>query len=61
MIEIIGKNGSGKSYLANKLYNLGFKRNVGYTTRPIRDNEIDGLDYFFITQEKLEMVFIMEF
>lgn len=29
MIEIIGKNGAGKSYLANKLYYLGFKRNVG--------------------------------
>ena len=47
MIEIIGKNGAGKSYLANKLYHLGFERNVGYTTRPIRDGEIDGIDYFF--------------
>ena len=54
MIEIIGKNGAGKSYLANKLYYLGFKRNVGYTTRPIRDGEIDGIDYFFITKEKFE-------
>ena len=54
MIEIIGKNGAGKSYLANKLYYLGFKRNVGYTTRPIREGEIDGIDYFFITKEKFE-------
>lgn len=54
MIEIIGKNGAGKSYLANKLYHLGFERNVGYTTRPIRDGEIDGIDYFFITKEKFE-------
>lgn len=54
MIEIIGKNGAGKSYLANKLYHLGFERNVGYTTRPMRDGEIDGVDYFFITREKFE-------
>lgn len=54
MIEIIGKNGSGKSYLANKLYHLGFKRNVGYTTRPMRNGEINGIDYFFITKEKFE-------
>ena len=54
MIEIIGKNGAGKSYLANKLYNLGFKRNVGYTTRPMRDGEINGIDYFFISKEKFE-------
>lgn len=54
MIEIIGKNGAGKSYLANKLYHLGFERNVGYTTRPMRDGEIDGIDYFFVTQEKFE-------
>lgn len=54
MIEIIGKNGAGKSYLANKLYRLGFERNVGYTTRPMRNGEIDGIDYFFITKEKFE-------
>lgn len=54
MIEIIGKNGSGKSYLANKLYHLGFKRNVGCTTRPMRDGEIEGIDYFFISKGKFE-------
>ena len=50
MIEIIGKNGAGKSYLANELYNFGFKRNVGYTTRPMRDGEINGVDYYFISK-----------
>jgi len=54
MIEIIGKNGAGKSYLANQLYRLGFKRNVGYTTRTMRDGEVDGIDYFFITEEKFK-------
>lgn len=54
MIEIIGKNGAGKSYLANKLYSFGFQRNIGYTTRPMRDCEINGIDYFFITKEEFE-------
>lgn len=54
MIEIIGKNGAGKSYLANKLYNLGFKRNIGYTTRPMREQEIDGIDYYFISEKQFE-------
>lgn len=54
MIEIIGKNGAGKSYLANKLYDFGFERKVGYTTRPIRDGEINGIDYYFISKEQFE-------
>ena len=54
MIEIIGKNGAGKSYLANKLYNFGFKRNVGYTKRPMREGEINGIDYFFISKNRFE-------
>lgn len=56
MIEIIGKNGSGKSYLANRLYDFGFERNVGYTTRPMRDGEIDGIDYYFISNEQFEQM-----
>lgn len=54
MIEIVGKNGAGKSYLANKLYNLGFERSIGYTTRPMRNGEIDGIDYYFISKEQFE-------
>ena len=54
MIEIIGKNGSGKSFIANSLYDRGYKRNVGYTTRPKRNNEIDGVDYHFITEDKFD-------
>lgn len=54
MIEIIGKNGAGKTYLANRLNQLGFQRVVGYTTRPMREGEINGVDYFFITKEEFE-------
>lgn len=54
MIEIIGKNGAGKSYLANKLYDLGFERNIGYTTRTMRNGEKNGVDYNFITKKEFE-------
>ena len=48
MIELIGKNGSGKNYLANRLIRYGFNRYVGYTTRLMRYGEQDGIDYHFI-------------
>lgn len=52
MIEIIGKNGAGKTFIANQLYQKNFLRNVGYTTRKKREGEIDGIDYHFITEEQ---------
>lgn len=48
MIEIVGKNGSGKNFLADELVKLGFQRYVGYTTRTKRKSEHDGVDYHFI-------------
>ena len=54
MIEIIGKNGAGKSFIANQLINHNFSRSVGYTTRMMRKNEIDGIDYHFITIDKFK-------
>lgn len=54
MIEILGKNGAGKSYIANKLYAMGFKRSVNFTTRQKRENEINGIDYFFVDKETFE-------
>ena len=36
MIEIIGKNGAGKSFIANQLINHNFSKSVGYTTRMMR-------------------------
>lgn len=36
---IIGKIGSGKTYLANQFINAGLKKAITYTTRPKRENE----------------------
>jgi len=54
MIEIIGKNGSGKTFIANELGKRGYEKVVGYTTRPMRENEIDKVDYNFITKREFE-------
>ena len=43
MIYLIkGKNGAGKTFLADKLYQLGYNRSISCTTRAPRENEVDG-------------------
>lgn len=58
-IIILGKSGSGKNYLMDGLKALNLKPCVKLTTRPIRNGEVDGVDYFFISKEdffsKLDM------
>jgi len=54
MIEIIGKNGSGKTFIANELSKRGFDKVVGYTTRDMREKEIDKVDYNFVSKQLFE-------
>lgn len=51
MIVLTGKSGSGKSTIEKELIKNGYEKIVSYTTRNKRDNEIDGVDYHFITVE----------
>lgn len=54
---IMGKSGSGKDTILkeiNKVEDLNLKTIVTYTTRPKRNNETDGVEYFFIDKEKLD-------
>lgn len=44
---ILGKGGSGKTHLRNRLIEDGFTPIIQHTTRPIRKNEINGIDYHF--------------
>lgn len=56
---IIGKSASGKDTIAKRLLDdreLGLAGIVPYTTRPIREGEINGKDYFFTDQEKLDVL-----
>jgi len=52
MIVLLGKNGSGKTYLAKILKELGYNYTPNYTTRPKRVDEIDGIDYVFINEKQ---------
>lgn len=49
-IIIVGKAGSGKDFLKNKLVERGFSREVSYATRPPRPGERPGVDYNFIDE-----------
>ena len=49
MITIFfGKSASGKDTFLKKKVSEGFKPIVSYTTRPMRDGEVDGVDYHFV-------------
>jgi len=56
MIYIItGPSGVGKNTIINELSNhLDFYFSVSHTTRPRRENEIDGKDYYFISEDEFE-------
>lgn len=53
---LMGKSSSGKDTMFKKLIEdkaLGLKTIVGYTTRPMREGERDGVEYFFVDEEKM--------
>lgn len=56
-IAICGQTATGKNFIVNKLleyYPHKLNRIVSYTTRPPRANEVDGVDYHFITEEEFK-------
>lgn len=53
IIVLLGASGSGKSTIENELAtHHGFEKIIPYTTRPKRDEEINGKDYYFIDYNK---------
>jgi guanylate kinase len=54
---IIGKSGTGKDTIFNELIkdgDLALKPVILYTTRPKRNNEANGIQYYFIDESKLQ-------
>jgi len=49
-------SGAGKTTLTKKIQQKyeSFKISVSHTTRPPRDNEIDGVDYHFVSQNQFK-------
>lgn len=55
MINILmGKSCTGKDTIAKGLKEHGMFPIISYTSRPIRPNEVDGVDYNFISREEFE-------
>lgn len=55
---VMGKSGSGKDTIFKYLVDqkeLNLHTVVTYTTRPIRSEEKDGREYFFVDEKKLEL------
>lgn len=54
---IIGKSGTGKDTIYHDIMSIGIPELIPvipYTTRPIRNGEINGVNYFFVSEEQLE-------
>ena len=62
IIALIGESGSGKDRTLTEVCAAvpSFHKIVGYTTRPIRDNEINGINYYYISKEEFEKKIINE-
>lgn len=52
IIVLVGKTVSGKTTVANELCKHGYERIITYTTRPMRENEKQDIDYHFISNEQ---------
>lgn len=57
MLILIGASSSGKSTIEQEIDKRGiFNKLTSHTTRPMRDNEIEGVDYYFTGKDDfLEM------
>ena len=56
LLILSSPSGAGKTTLTKKIQQKyqNFKISVSHTTRAPRANEIDGVDYFFVTKKKFE-------
>lgn len=53
-IILCGKAASGKDHLRKKLQGRGLSYGISYTTRPPREGEIDGRDYYFLDEAEFK-------
>jgi guanylate kinase len=51
-IVLVGKAASGKDHLRKRFESRGFNYAVTYTTRPPREGEVNGKDYYFISEDE---------
>ena len=57
IVILSSPSGAGKTTLAKKIsLENNFSISISYTTRRPRSNEVNGSDYFFISNEKFQML-----
>ena len=58
MLVLSSPSGAGKTTLSKKIQQSdnSFKISVSHTTRKARANEVDGVDYHFVTKEKFKQL-----
>ena len=56
MVILSSPSGAGKTTITKKIQQKykNFKISVSLTTRSPRSNEIDGIDYHFVSQDKFK-------
>ena len=56
MLILSSPSGVGKTTITKKLQQKyqNFKISISHTTRPPRSNELDGIDYFFVSKNQFE-------
>ncbi len=53
-IIIVGPGGSGKDFLRKKMVDKGFSYGVSFTSRPPREGETEGIDYYYRDEDFFE-------
>jgi len=53
-IAIVGSAASGKDHLRQRYQDKGFVFGISCTTRPPRDGEVHGKDYYYLTEEEFD-------
>lgn len=58
MIIIVAESGAGKTTIEDYLIeNYGFKRAISHTSRAKRVNDVEGVNYFFVSKEEMERLY----
>lgn len=62
MYVISAPSGAGKTTLCNAIIDLFSElgQSISFTTRPIRAGEVDGVDYYFVTQDVFKQMIAAE-
>ena len=53
-IILVGHGASGKDFARQEVQKMGLSYGVSFTTRPRRETEVEGEDYFYLSKEVFE-------